>query len=143
MTKYLEQLNGQVLMGVAIGFLTLLSAFSAYAAKMLRGLKVTTDEVNRAVNCEPPGEGLKDSLRRLETSVNAQATVFADHAATVNASIAELSSGVAQVRGEVNAIANRIITIEDKQQAYDGIDRRKPPSQRTRVAKKSPAKKAG
>lgn len=132
----LSQMNGQVLMGVAIGFLSLLSAFSAYAAKMLRGLKVTTDEVNRAVNCEPPGEGLKDSLRRLETSVNAQATVLADHASTINAAIADLSGEVSQVRGEVNALASRIITVEDKQAAYSGPDRRRGAS-----AKKVPPKK--
>lgn len=143
MTKYLEQLNGQVLMGVAIGFLTLLSAFSAYAAKMLRGLKVTTDEVNGAVNCESPGEGLKDSLRRLETSVNAQATVLADHASTINSTLADLSNEVGQVRGEVNAIASRIITLEDKQQAYDGIDRRKSAAPRKRVVKKTAPRKVG
>ncbi len=143
MSKFLDQLNGQVLMSVGIGILTILSAFSAWAAKMLKALKQVTDEVNQAVNCEPPGKGIKDTLRNMQTSIHAQATVFADHAATVNASIAELSGEVAQVRGEVNAIASRIITVEDKQQAYDGIDRRKPPTQRARVVKKTSAKKAG
>lgn len=136
MMKWLQEMDGQVFMSAAIGLLTVLSAFSAYAAKMLKALKQVTDEVNRAVNCEPPGKGLKDTLRNVQTSLNAQATVFADHASTINASIADLSSEVGQVRSEVNALANRIITVEDKQAAYSGPDRRRGAATKKAVPKK-------
>lgn len=126
---------------IAIGLSTVVTGFSIYLTKLLRTVQGTADQVNCAVNQSAPGEGLKDRLARVETSLAAAATVNADHQAETNRQFDSLHESMAEINQVVVHMSSRLVVVEDDQaQArYVGAERRAKPV----AAKRVPPRKAG
>lgn len=121
-------------LGAVIAFLMALTLRSVRALmSKAEQIEVVAQDTNKAVNCEPPGQGLKDILRALQVTQ-------AEHVAAQAEQLRDLADRIDGVQSTVGALAARMIVVEDKTSGAQYVG----PERRTRkaAAKKTPTKRA-